>query len=44
MVFDAHSLWHLASVPVTVVLYSFIIDDCKALRKEMISEDGSKAE
>lgn len=32
--FDAHSLWHLATVPLTVLFYNFIIDDCVQLRQE----------
>lgn len=32
--FDAHSLWHLSTVPLTVLFYSFVIDDCQYLRKE----------
>lgn len=34
--FDAHSLWHLSTVPLTVLFYSFIIDDCKYLREEKL--------
>uniref|UniRef100_A0A6B2EHI8 Post-GPI attachment to proteins factor 3 n=1 Tax=Phlebotomus kandelakii TaxID=1109342 RepID=A0A6B2EHI8_9DIPT len=41
--FDAHSLWHLATVPLTLLFYSFLIDDCKSLRKETFSwEDSMK--
>ncbi|XP_037944922.1 post-GPI attachment to proteins factor 3 [Teleopsis dalmanni] len=33
-IFDAHALWHLVTAPIIVLFYSFIIDDCKILRKE----------
>lgn len=33
-VFDAHSLWHLATIPGTFVLYKFLMEDCNFLRKE----------
>lgn len=32
--FDAHSLWHLSTVPLTILFYNFVIDDCISLRKE----------
>lgn len=32
--FDAHSLWHLSSLPLTVLLFEFVIDDCCSLRTE----------
>ncbi|CAO1303095.1 unnamed protein product [Diamesa hyperborea] len=38
--FDAHSLWHLSSAPITIIFYKFIKDDCKALRKEMLSSSS----
>ncbi|XP_055537140.1 post-GPI attachment to proteins factor 3 isoform X2 [Wyeomyia smithii] len=39
--FDAHSIWHLITAPLTVLFYSFIIDDCKSLRQELYgSEQG----
>ncbi|OQR72103.1 post-GPI attachment to proteins factor 3-like [Tropilaelaps mercedesae] len=28
-VFDAHSLWHLGTVPLPLVWYRFLIDDCR---------------
>lgn len=31
---DAHSLWHLATVPLTILFYNFVIDDCISLRTE----------
>lgn len=31
---DAHSLWHLNTAPLVILLYSFIIDDCKYLSNE----------
>lgn len=31
---DAHSLWHLSSVPLTILFYNFIIDDTISLRAE----------
>lgn len=33
--FDAHSLWHLSSAPLTILFYKFVIEDCIQLRKEM---------
>lgn len=33
--FDAHALWHLSTVPITVLFYRFVINDCKNLRKEL---------
>lgn len=38
--FDAHSLWHLATVPLSGLFYSFVIEDCQHLRKEKILEQG----
>lgn len=32
--FDAHSLWHLSSLPLTILFYNFVIDDCVSLRAE----------
>uniref|UniRef100_A0A182M7J0 Post-GPI attachment to proteins factor 3 n=1 Tax=Anopheles culicifacies TaxID=139723 RepID=A0A182M7J0_9DIPT len=32
--FDAHSIWHLVTAPLTILFYSFFIEDCKSLRKE----------
>lgn len=32
--FDAHSLWHLSSLPLTILFYNFIIDDSVSLRME----------
>lgn len=41
--FDAHSLWHLSSVPLAFIIYSFAIDDCQHLRKEkMVLEHEDK--
>ncbi|XP_046470456.1 post-GPI attachment to proteins factor 3 isoform X1 [Neodiprion pinetum] len=31
--FDAHSLWHASTVPLAILLYRFIIQDCKHLQK-----------
>lgn len=31
---DAHSLWHLSTVPLTILFYNFVIDDCVSLRTE----------
>ncbi|XP_044732988.1 post-GPI attachment to proteins factor 3 [Chrysoperla carnea] len=31
---DAHSLWHLATVPLNIVFYNFIIEDIRYLQKE----------
>lgn len=32
--FDAHALWHMSTVPLTMLLYSFLIDDCNAMREK----------
>ncbi|XP_060528949.1 post-GPI attachment to proteins factor 3 [Cylas formicarius] len=40
--FDTHSLWHLATAPLVVLIYSFAIDDCHYLRKielEQVKDD-----
>ncbi|KAK5645161.1 hypothetical protein RI129_006461 [Pyrocoelia pectoralis] len=37
-IYDFHSLWHLSSAPLTILFYSFIIDDCKYLRKQEIDK------
>lgn len=43
--FDAHSLWHLTTVPLTILFYSFVIDDCQWLRKEkMENQDVEKVD
>jgi hypothetical protein len=31
---DAHALWHLVTVPLTLLFYKFIIEDCQHLRRE----------
>ncbi|XP_065074477.1 post-GPI attachment to proteins factor 3 [Ochlerotatus camptorhynchus] len=36
--FDAHAIWHLVTAPLTVLFYSFIIDDCRSLRQELHDE------
>jgi post-GPI attachment to proteins factor 3 len=40
--FDAHSLWHLSSAPLTIIFYKFVIDDCIQLRKEMLQTDDKQ--
>jgi hypothetical protein len=30
-IFDAHSLWHLVTAPITYIWYSFVVDDLKFL-------------
>lgn len=37
--FDAHSFWHLSSIPINFVIYSFAISDCQALRIEKIKTE-----
>ncbi|XP_030044953.1 GPI-specific phospholipase A2-like PGAP3 [Microcaecilia unicolor] len=37
-VFDAHALWHLSTVPVHVLFYSFLVDDSHHLLKENPSD------
>ncbi|KAK4875968.1 hypothetical protein RN001_012390 [Aquatica leii] len=37
-IYDFHSLWHLSTVPLTMLFYNFIIDDCKYLRKEQMHD------
>ncbi|XP_067929913.1 post-GPI attachment to proteins factor 3-like [Watersipora subatra] len=32
-VFDAHSLWHAGTAPLTLLWYSFIVDDCNYMLK-----------
>ncbi|KRT85087.1 hypothetical protein AMK59_2900 [Oryctes borbonicus] len=32
--FDCHAMWHLSTVPLHILFYSFVIDDCKYLRNE----------
>ncbi|XP_017780018.1 PREDICTED: post-GPI attachment to proteins factor 3 [Nicrophorus vespilloides] len=33
-ILDCHALWHLSTVPLVYLFYSFITDDCVFLRKE----------
>ncbi|XP_035905914.1 post-GPI attachment to proteins factor 3 [Anopheles stephensi] len=40
--FDAHSIWHLVTAPLTILFYSFIIEDCKTLRKELASGEDEE--
>jgi len=40
--FDAHALWHLSSIPLTFIFYSFVIDDCKTLHKEKLYKNDKK--
>nr|XP_023011654.1 post-GPI attachment to proteins factor 3 [Leptinotarsa decemlineata] len=35
-IFDYHSLWHLSTAPLIILIYSFAIDDCRYLRKKEI--------
>nr|XP_033775149.1 post-GPI attachment to proteins factor 3 isoform X2 [Geotrypetes seraphini] len=37
-VFDAHALWHLSTVPVHILFYSFLVDDSHHLLKENPSD------
>ncbi|XP_076754407.1 per1-like protein PGAP3 [Xylocopa sonorina] len=32
-IFDAHSLWHASTVPLTILLYKFMMADCSYLNK-----------
>ncbi|XP_066248077.1 post-GPI attachment to proteins factor 3 isoform X2 [Euwallacea similis] len=41
-IFDCHSLWHLATAPLIVLIYSFAIDDCCYLRKTEIEAAADK--
>ncbi|KAI8806248.1 Per1-like-domain-containing protein [Cladochytrium replicatum] len=34
--FDAHSMWHAATVPLTVLFYRFLIDDAQSLRENQL--------
>ncbi|XP_018575419.1 post-GPI attachment to proteins factor 3 [Anoplophora glabripennis] len=43
-VFDSHSLWHLTTAPLVILLYSFAIDDCKYLRKKEVENIANKKE
>ncbi|XP_039297587.1 post-GPI attachment to proteins factor 3 [Nilaparvata lugens] len=36
--FDAHALWHLSTTPVPYFFWSFVIEDCKYLRKTYMKE------
>ncbi|XP_012262614.1 post-GPI attachment to proteins factor 3 [Athalia rosae] len=31
--FDAHALWHASTAPLAIILYRFIIEDCKYLQR-----------
>ena len=36
--FDAHSLWHLSTVPIHYFWYDFVTQDCQALMKSESAE------
>lgn len=41
-IFDAHSLWHFGTIPIPVLWYSFVIDDCQFLMKQQkLKHEGS---
>ncbi|KAM8714400.1 hypothetical protein ACLKA7_014519 [Drosophila subpalustris] len=39
-ILDAHSLWHLATVPLVSLYYDFMIEDCQTLRKEKVMTEA----
>ncbi|KAH8253532.1 hypothetical protein KR032_005908 [Drosophila birchii] len=39
-IFDAHALWHLATVPLASLYYDFMIEDCRTLRQEKVAAGG----
>ncbi len=40
--FDSHALWHLSTVPVHIVWYGFVIDDCQHLHDIAKKEEQKK--
>ena len=38
--FDSHSLWHLATAPIHLIWYSFVIKDCEFLYNEAKKDIG----
>ncbi|KAL0823305.1 hypothetical protein Bca101_046982 [Brassica carinata] len=41
--FDAHSIWHLATVPPTILWWSFIRDDAKFRTSSLLKKPNTKA-
>ncbi|KAF2537882.1 hypothetical protein F2Q68_00021382 [Brassica cretica] len=41
--FDAHSIWHLATVPLTILWWSFIRDDAKFRTSSLLKKSKTKA-
>lgn len=37
-ILDAHALWHLTTAPLALLLWSFIVDDTKALLEEKLND------
>lgn len=42
--FDAHALWHVSTIPLGLVWFSFATDDCRSLEVEGILKSFSKLE
>ena len=38
--FDSHSLWHLATAPIHLIWYAFVIKDCEFLYNEAKKDIG----
>uniref|UniRef100_A0A0D3CH69 Post-GPI attachment to proteins factor 3 n=1 Tax=Brassica oleracea var. oleracea TaxID=109376 RepID=A0A0D3CH69_BRAOL len=41
--FDAHSIWHLATIPLTILLWSFIRDDAEFRTSSLLKKSKTKA-
>lgn len=41
--FDAHSIWHLATVPLTILLWSFIRDDAEFRTSSLLKKSKTEA-
>ncbi|KAF2598815.1 hypothetical protein F2Q68_00011977 [Brassica cretica] len=41
--FDAHSIWHLATVPLTIIWWSFIRDDAEFRTSSLLKKSKTKA-
>uniref|UniRef100_A0A0D3BDN5 Post-GPI attachment to proteins factor 3 n=1 Tax=Brassica oleracea var. oleracea TaxID=109376 RepID=A0A0D3BDN5_BRAOL len=41
--FDAHSIWHLATVPLTILWWSFIRDDAEFRTSSLLKKSKTKA-
>ena len=41
--FDAHSIWHFATVPLTILWWSFIRDDAEFRTSSLLKKSKTKA-